>query len=74
MADERDRNLLGQQPATSLWSTVSHKHSYRHIYTTKTKIAALVDKRIRLYNSERRHSAIAMLSPAIYEKSLRVAT
>jgi putative transposase len=60
-------------PAESFWSTFKHEEYYRHVYATKTELVAAVDKWIRFYNSMRRHSAIGMLSPDTYEKSLRVA-
>jgi putative transposase len=60
-------------PAESFWSTFKHEEYYRHVYATKTELVAAVDKWIGFYNSRRRHSAIGMLSPDDYEKSLRVA-
>jgi transposase InsO family protein len=60
-------------PAESFWSTFKHEEYYRHVYATKTELVASVDNWIGLYNSSRRHSAIGMLSPDDYEKSLRAA-
>ena len=60
-------------PAESFWSTFKHEHYYRHVYATKTELVAADDKWIRFYNSTRRHSALGMLSPDDYEKSLRAA-
>jgi putative transposase len=54
-------------------STFKHEDYYRHVYATKTELVAAVDKWIGFYNSTRRHSAIGMLSPDDYEKSLRLA-
>lgn len=60
-------------PAESFWSTFKHEEYYRHVYATKRDLVAAVDNWIGFYNSRRRHSAIGMLSPDDYEKSLRVA-
>jgi putative transposase len=60
-------------PAESFWSTFKHEHYYRHVYATKTELVAAIDKWIHFYNSRRRHSAIGMLSPDAYEKSLSAA-
>jgi putative transposase len=60
-------------PAESFWSTFKHEEYYRHVYATKTELVAAVDNWIRFYNSMRRHSAIGMLSPDNYEKSLQAA-
>jgi transposase InsO family protein len=60
-------------PAESFWSTFKHEEYYRHVYARKTELVAAIDKWIRFYNSVRRHSAIGMLSPDAYERSLRVA-
>lgn len=57
-------------PAESFWSTFKHEEYYRHVYATKAELVAAVDKWVRFYNSVRRHSAIGMLSPDVYEKSL----
>jgi transposase InsO family protein len=57
-------------PAESFWSTFKHEHYYRHTYATKTELVAAVDKWIHRYNTERRHSALGMLSPIHYEHSL----
>ena len=57
-------------PAESFWSTFKHEEYYRHVYATKAELVAAVDKWIRFYNSVRRHSAIGMLSPDDYERSL----
>ena len=58
-------------PAESFWSTFKHEHYYRHVYATKTELVAAVDNWVTFYNSVRRHSAIGMLSPDAYERSLR---
>jgi len=50
-----------------------HEHYYRHVYATKTELVAAIDKWVRFYNSSRRHSAIGMLSPDTYERSLPAA-
>jgi len=60
-------------PSESFWSTFKHEEYYRHVYATKTELVAAVDKWIRFYNSRRRHSAIGMLSPDVYETSLSAA-
>jgi transposase InsO family protein len=60
-------------PAESFWSTFKHEEYYRHVYATKIELVAGVDNWIGFYNTIRRHSAIGMLSPDNYEKSLRVA-
>jgi putative transposase len=60
-------------PAESFWSTFKHEEYYRHVYATKAELVAAVDKWVRFYNSVRRHSAIGMLSPDDYEKSLSAA-
>jgi putative transposase len=60
-------------PAESFWSTFKHEEYYRHVYATKTELVAAIDKWIRFYNSRRRHSAIGMLSPDDYERSLPAA-
>ncbi|WP_179118549.1 integrase core domain-containing protein [Saccharothrix sp. ALI-22-I] len=41
--------------------------------STKAELVAAVDSWIEFYNSVRRHSALGMLSPDDYEKSLRAA-
>ena len=58
-------------PAESFWSTFKHEEYYRHVYVTKRELVAAVDNWIEFYNSRRRHSAIGMLSPDGYEKSLQ---
>jgi transposase InsO family protein len=58
-------------PAESFWSTFKHEEYYRHVYATKAELVAAVDNWIRFYNNVRRHSAIGMLSPENYEKSLQ---
>jgi putative transposase len=60
-------------PAESFWSTFKHEEYYRHVYATKTELVAAIDKWVRFYNSRRRHSAIGMVSPDVYEKSLPAA-
>lgn len=60
-------------PAESFWSTFKHEHYYRHVYATKTELVAAVDNWVVFYNSVRRHSAIGMLSPDAYERSLPLA-
>ena len=60
-------------PAESFWSTFKHEEYYRHVYVTKAELVAAVDKWVRFYNSVRRHSAIGMVSPEVYEKSLSAA-
>jgi putative transposase len=60
-------------PSESFWSTFKHEEYYRHVYATKTELVAAVDKWVRFYNSRRRHSAIGMLSPDDFEKSLPAA-
>jgi putative transposase len=59
--------------AESLWSTFKHEFYYRHTYATESELVAAVDKWVHFYNTTRRHSAIGMLSPVNYEKSLTVA-
>ncbi|QIZ38001.1 IS3 family transposase [Saccharopolyspora sp. ASAGF58] len=51
----------------------SNTRNTTHAYATKTELVAAVDNWIILYNTTRRHSAIGMLSPNNYEKSLRAA-
>jgi len=60
-------------PAESFWSTFKHEHYYRHVYVTKAELVAAIDKWVTFYNSVRRHSALGMISPDDYEKSLRAA-
>lgn len=60
--------------AESLWSTFKHEYYYRHVFATKTELIAAVDKWMMLYNYQRRHSAIGMLTPIAYEQSLNAAT
>jgi len=60
-------------PAESFWSTFKHEQYYRHVYATKAELVAAIDKWVNFYNSVRRHSALGMLSPNDYEKSLRAA-
>ena len=60
-------------PSESFWSTFKHEHYYRHAYATKTELVAAIDNWVRFYNSRRRHSAIGMLSPDVYETSLSAA-
>jgi transposase InsO family protein len=60
-------------PAESFWSTFKHEEFYRHVYATKTELVAAIDNWVSFYNSVRRHSALGMLSPSDYEKSLRAA-
>jgi transposase InsO family protein len=60
-------------PAESFWSTFKHEEYYRHVYATKAELITAVDDWIRFYNTVRRHSAIGMLSPDNYEKSLQAA-
>ncbi|GAA1034332.1 integrase core domain-containing protein [Amycolatopsis sp. NPDC000673] len=57
-------------PAESFWSTFKHEHYYRHVYATKAELVAAIDNWIERYNNHRRHSAIGMLSPICYERSL----
>ncbi|WP_327141149.1 IS3 family transposase [Nocardia sp. NBC_01327] len=59
--------------AESLWSTFKHEYYYRHTFTTKSELVAAVDKWMNRYNTRRRHSAIGMLSPDRYERSLHAA-
>ncbi len=60
-------------PAESFRSTFKHELYYRHVYATKTELVAVIDKWVTFYNSVRRHSALGMVSPNDYEKSLRAA-
>lgn len=57
-------------PAESFWSTFKHEYYYRHTFVTKADLVAAVDKWIGWYNNRRRHSAIGMLCPVEYERSL----
>lgn len=57
-------------PAESFWSTFKHEYYYRHTFATKAELVAAVDNWIGRYNTDRRHSAIGMLSPVRYEQSL----
>lgn len=57
----------------SLWSTFKHEYYYRHTFATKSELVAAVDKWMNFYNTQRRHSAIGMLSPVAYEQSLNAA-
>ncbi|WP_376774672.1 integrase core domain-containing protein [Amycolatopsis jiangsuensis] len=50
-----------------------NEHYYRHVYATKAELVAAIDKWVTFYNSVRRHSAIGMLSPDTYERSLTAA-
>lgn len=56
--------------AESLWSTFKHEHYYRHTFATKSELVTAVDNWMKVYNTTRRHSAIGMLSPVEYERSL----
>lgn len=56
--------------AESFWSTFKHEYYYRHTFATRTELVAAVDNWIRWFNTERRHSAVGMLSPTRYEQSL----
>jgi len=60
-------------PAESFWSTFKHEEYYRHVYATKAELVAAIDNWVSFYNSVRRHSALGMLSPGDYEKSIRAA-
>jgi len=60
--------------AESLWSTFKHEYYYRHTFATTAELIAAVDKWMRFYNTQRRHSTIGMLSPIAYEQSLNAAT
>ncbi|MFQ6330972.1 IS3 family transposase [Nocardia sp. CWNU-33] len=62
----------GNSPAESFWSTFKHEHYYRHAYATKAELVASVDNWISWCRNHRRHSAIGMLSPVRYERSLKV--
>jgi putative transposase len=57
-------------PAESFWSTFKHEYYYRHTFATKAELVAAVDNWIGRYNTQRRHSAIGMLSPVCYEQSM----
>jgi putative transposase len=57
-------------PAESFWSTFKHEYYYRHTFATKAELVAAVDNWIRRYNTDRRHSALGMLSPVRYEQFL----
>jgi transposase InsO family protein len=57
-------------PAESFWSTFKHEYYYRHAFATKAELVAAIDKWVGWYNDGRRHSAIGMLSPVRYERSL----
>jgi putative transposase len=57
-------------PAESFWSTFKHEYYYRHTFATKAELVAAVDKWISRYNTQRRHSAIGMLTPVCYEQIL----
>jgi putative transposase len=59
--------------AESLWSTFKHEYYYRHTFATMSELVAAVDKWMNLYNNQRRHSAIGMLSPISYEQSFHAA-
>jgi putative transposase len=63
----------GTSPSESFWSTFTHEVCYRHVYAPKPELVAVVDSWIGFYGTVRRHSAIGMLSPDNYEKSLRAA-
>jgi len=56
--------------AESFWSTFKHEYYYRHTFATKAELVAAVDNWIDWFNTERRHSAVGMLSPIRYEQSL----
>ncbi|MGY4649614.1 integrase core domain-containing protein [Mycobacterium sp. URHB0021] len=60
--------------AESLWSTFKHEYYYRHTFATGAEGVAAVDKWMHLYNTQRRHSVMGMLSPIAYEQSLDAAT
>jgi putative transposase len=59
--------------AESLWSTFKHEYYYRHTFVTMAELVAAIDSWMDFYNTQRRHSAIGMLSPVDYEKSLDAA-
>jgi putative transposase len=50
--------------AESLWSTFKQQYYYRHVFATKAELVAAVDRWMHLYNTQRRHSVIGMLSPS----------
>jgi putative transposase len=56
--------------AESFWSTFKHEYYYRRTFGTKAELVAEVDKWIRWFNHERRHSGAGGLSPIRYEKTL----
>ena len=59
--------------AESRWSTFKHEYYYRHTFATKAEFVAAVDTWMHVYNTQRRHSVIGMLSPIAYEQSLDAA-
>ncbi|MFZ2528047.1 MAG: IS3 family transposase [Rhodococcus sp. (in: high G+C Gram-positive bacteria)] len=59
-------------PSESFWSVFKHEEYYRHTYATKAELVAGVDSWVGFYNTVRRNSAVGMLSPDSYERSLRV--
>jgi putative transposase len=58
--------------AESLWSTFKHEYYYRHTFAMKAELVGAVDNWMRYYNHQRRHSAIGMRSPVIYERTLNL--
>ncbi|MCC3316729.1 integrase core domain-containing protein [Nocardia africana] len=56
-----------------MWSSFKHECYYRHTFATKSELIAAVDNWMHFYNHQRRHSAIGMLSPIDYERSLNAA-
>ncbi len=57
-------------PSESFWSTFKHEYYYRRTFTTKAELVAGIDKWIRWFNHERRHSGAGGLSPIRFEQTL----
>jgi putative transposase len=57
--------------AESLWSTFKHEYYYRNVFATLAELIAGVGNWMLFCNHKRRHSAIGMLSPIIYEHTLK---
>ncbi|MGU3502994.1 IS3 family transposase [Mycobacterium sp. C31M] len=53
---------------------MKHEYYYRHTFATMPELIAAVDKWMHFDSTQRRHSAIGMLSPIAYEQSLTAAT
>jgi putative transposase len=70
MAAVSQRRWMPLDGGWSRGSTFKHEYYYRRTFATKTELVAGVDKWIRWFNHERRHSGAGGLSPIRYEQTL----